>query len=217
MNAAGFYTRWATLYDHISRSIPGIASLRSRTVRSLDLELGDTVVEMGCGTGANLSYLKEQVGPEGTVIGVDFSKGVLARADEHIKQAGWGNVHLVRGDARSPPLEGADAVVATFVVGMFADPEQVVEGWCELVGSGGNIALLNAARSCRWYSPLVNAPFRAFVLVSTPDKRRLDEPAHVLLDKRVKAGHVAVERRCERTVHEEGAFGLVRLTTGTVR
>ncbi|MCH7659666.1 MAG: methyltransferase domain-containing protein [Euryarchaeota archaeon] len=216
MSAADFYTRWAHLYDHVSRSIPGIAGLRRQTAHALDLELGDTVIEMGCGTGANLAFLREQVGPEGSVVGVDFSDGVLQRARTHVENEGWENVHLVRGDARSPPLGGADAVVATFVIGMFADPEQVVGEWCAFVGSGGNIALLNAARSSRWYGPLVNLPFRGFVLVSTPGKRRLDEPAHVLLDERVATGHAAVERRCERTVHDDGALGLVRLTAGRV-
>jgi phosphatidylethanolamine/phosphatidyl-N-methylethanolamine N-methyltransferase len=216
MSAADFYTRWAGLYDQVSRSIPGIASLRKRTAHALDLSLGDTVVEMGCGTGANLSYLREQVGPEGNVLGVDFSAGVLARASQHIEKEGWENVHLVQGDATQLPLQGVDTVVATFVIGMFADPERVVESWCEFVGSGGRIALLNAAQSRRAYGPLVNLPFRGFVYVSTPGKRRLDAPAHEILDRRVESGHAAVERRCERTIHEDGALGLVRLTAGQV-
>lgn len=215
MSAADFYTRWAELYDHVSRSIPGIAGLRQRTAEALDLELGDVVVEMGCGTGANLAYLREAVGPDGTVIGVDFSAGVLDRAREHVEREGWENVHLVRGDATQPPLQGADAVVATFVVGMFDDPEAVVEGWCEFVGSGGTVALLNATRSRRAYGPVVNLPFRAFVYASTPGKRRFDDPTEVL-DRRVTAGHRALERRCERTVHTDGALGLVRLTAGQV-
>lgn len=216
MSAAAFYTRWADLYDHVSRSIPGIAGLRRRTAEALDLELGDVVVEMGCGTGANLAYLREEVGPEGTVVGVDFSAGVLDRAREHVTREGWRNVHLVRGDATAPPVQGADAVVATFVIGMFSDPQRVVEGWCEFVGSGGTVALLNATRSRRAYGPVVNLPFRAFVYASTPGKRRFDDPTGVL-DRRVAAGHRTVERRCDRTVHDDGALGLVRLTAGHVR
>ncbi|WP_122089656.1 methyltransferase domain-containing protein [Halalkalicoccus subterraneus] len=215
MSAADFYTRWADLYDHVSRGIPGIAGLRRRTAEALELELGDVVVEMGCGTGANLASLREEVGPEGTVIGVDVSGGVLDRAREHVAGEGWENVHLVRGDATAPPLQGANAVVATFVVGMFPDPEAVVEGWCEFVGSGGRVALLNAARSRRAYGPLINLPFRAFVYASTPGKRRFNDPTEEL-DRRVAVGHRTVGRRCERTVHTDGALGLVRLTAGTV-
>ncbi|KYH27487.1 putative arsenite methyltransferase [Halalkalicoccus paucihalophilus] len=215
MSAADFYTRWADLYDPIARRIPGIAGLRKRTAEALKLELGDVVVEMGCGTGANLAYLREEVGPEGTVIGVDFSAGVLERAREHVEREGWGNVHLVCGDATQPPLQDADAVVATFVVGMFSDPERAVEGWCEFVGSGGGIALLNATQSRRAYGPLVNVPFRAFVYASTPGRHELDDPT-ALLDRRVETAHATVERRCERTVHTDSALGLVRLTAGRV-
>ncbi len=215
MSASAFYTRWAALYDHVSRSIPGVAGLRGQTAEALALELGDTVIEMGCGTGANLAYLREEVGPEGTVVGVDFSRGVLDRAAAHVESEGWENVHLVRGDATRPPIREADAVIATFVVGMFSDPAEVVEGWCDLVGSGGSVALLNAASSRRAYGPVVNAPFSAFVYASTPGRRRLDDPT-ALLDRRVEAAHAAVERRCERTIHEEGALGLVRLAAGRV-
>lgn len=215
MSAREFYTRWAALYDPIARRMPGIADLRERVADALDLALGDTVVEMGCGTGANLGLLRERVGPDGAVVGVDFSAGVLDRAGEYIESEGWENVHLVRGDATRPPLQGADALVATFVVGMFADPTEVVEGWCDLVGSDGRIGLLNAARSRRWYGPVVNAPFGAFVTASTPGRRRLEDPT-TLLDRRVEAGHAAVERRCERVVHDEGALGLVRLVAGRV-
>jgi phosphatidylethanolamine/phosphatidyl-N-methylethanolamine N-methyltransferase len=218
MSAQEFYSRWAGLYDQVSRRIPGVAGARTRAADALSLELGDTVVEMGCGTGANLGYLRERVGPEGTVVGVDFSPGVLDRAAAHVAHNGWRNVHLVRGDATRPPVAEAevDAVLATFVVGMFSDPAGVVDRWCDLLGAGGRIALLNAARSRRPYGPLVNAPFRAFVLVSTPGKRSLETPAHELLDRRVEAGHAAVERRCERTVHEERALGLLRLAAGRV-
>lgn len=215
MSAADFYTRWAGLYDPISRRIPGISGLRKRTAEALELELGDVVVEMGCGTGANLAYLREEVGPEGTVIGVDFSAGVLERARAHVEREGWGNVHLVRGGATQPPLRAADAVVATFVVGMFGEPDRVVDGWCEFVGSGGRVALLNATRSRRAYGPLLNLPFRAFVYLSTPGRWRLDDPTEVL-DRRIGIAHATVERRCERTIHTDGALGLVRLTAGTV-
>jgi ubiquinone/menaquinone biosynthesis C-methylase UbiE len=214
--AQEFYTRWAGLYDAVARYTPGVPGMRTRVADALDLDLGDTVVEMGCGTGANLGYLRERVGPEGTVVGVDFSPGALDRAAEHVTSEGWENVHLVRGDATRPPIADVDAVLGTFVVGMFADPDEVVERWCDLVGPGGRIALLNAARSRRPYGPLVNLPFRGLVRVSTPGKRGHGTPPHVLLDRRIEAGHAALERRCERTVHEERLLGLLRLAAGRV-
>ncbi|ELY94894.1 type 11 methyltransferase [Natrialba chahannaoensis JCM 10990] len=103
-SAQEFYGRWARLYDLIARQTPGIARLRRRAAAACRLERGDTVVEMGCGTGANLPYLREQVGPEGTVIGIDFTRPVLERARVMIADRGYENVHVVRGDATEPPF-----------------------------------------------------------------------------------------------------------------
>ena len=215
--AQRFYDRWARLYDLVARETPGIKGLRSRTAAALSLEPGDTVVEMGCGTGANLGFLRERVGPEGTVIGLDFTRGVLDRARDHVDRKGWENVHLVRADATRPPLlESVDAVLATFVVGMLSDPSGAVEDWCELVGPGGNVGLLNLARSRRWYGPIVNGPFRVLVVISTPSKRRLATGATELLDRRVKAAHGVIRDRCVEIVDEERGFGLLRLSAGRV-
>ncbi|WP_233745491.1 class I SAM-dependent methyltransferase [Halobacterium bonnevillei] len=54
-------------------------------------------VDLGCGTGANLRHLRDRVGPTGTVVGVDLTPGMLARAESRVERAGWQNVHLVPG------------------------------------------------------------------------------------------------------------------------
>ena len=128
-----FYGRWARLYDLVATA-PGVDSWRERTVDALDLEPGDTVVEMGCGTGANFPHLREAVGPEGRVVGVDLTRGMLRRASERVDREGWDNVELVQADATRPPVAGpVDAVLATFVVGMFADPRPAVDGWVDVL------------------------------------------------------------------------------------
>ncbi|KTG26207.1 class I SAM-dependent methyltransferase, partial [Haloferax profundi] len=143
--AQSFYTRWATLYDTIARRTPGVGRLRHDAADALGVDAGDTVVEMGCGTGANLPYLADRVGPEGTVVGVDFAPGVLDVARD--RMAASPNVHLVRADATRPPLTDVDAVLATFVSGMFADPADVVSSWADLVGPGGRLCLVDLART----------------------------------------------------------------------
>src|SRR6056297_1211804 len=98
-----FYGRWAKVYDVIAKWTPGIRRIRRRVAAACLLESGDTVVELGCGTGANLPYLRKQVGPEGTVIGIDFTRPVLERA--RAATANYDNVHALQGDATQPPLE----------------------------------------------------------------------------------------------------------------
>jgi SAM-dependent methyltransferase len=219
-----FYGRWARLYDHLARRTPGIATLRRRAAAACRLEPGDTVVEMGCGTGANLPFLRERVGPEGTVIGVDVTRPVLERAQA--ATADYDNVHVLQGDATRPPvgLETArsadggdvDAVLATFVVGMLEDPAAAVDDWCDLVGPGGHVVLANAARSERWYAPPVNAVFRAVVVLSTPPTTRLryEDAPHLRLDAKIDAAHARLRERSVAVADETHLFGVVRLTGG---
>jgi demethylmenaquinone methyltransferase/2-methoxy-6-polyprenyl-1,4-benzoquinol methylase len=93
-------------YDRIARTYSVLEPLylifppaRRRAVAALGLKPGDTVLEMGAGTGRNFPYLVEAVGPSGTVIGVDASPGMLAEARKLIERQGWSNVELLEQDA----------------------------------------------------------------------------------------------------------------------
>lgn len=215
--AQAFYGRWARLYDVIA-TLPGIGSWRERTISRLALSPGDVVIEMGCGTGANFPYLREKVGSTGTVVGVDFTRGMLDRAAERIAANGWENVHLVHGDATASPIGTADAVIATFVVGMFDEPIAVVENWLSLVCSGGRIALLDATRSTQPRAQPLDAVFRLFVAASTPPMTQLRyaDPPWEILDERVAAAREPLEERTTGYTHEEFALGFVRLSSGRV-
>lgn len=212
--AQSFYGRWARLYDLIA-TFPGVGSWRERAADSLDLSPGDRVVEMGCGTGANFPALRERVGADGHVIGVDFTRGMLDRAAERIETNGWRNVHLVRGDATAPPIDGpVDGVLSSFVVGMLTDPETAVENWCSLFGSDGRIALLDATRSRREKARPLDAAFRLFVAASTPPARQLrySTPPWKPLDERIVAARRPLEAR-PGYESEAFALGFVRLSS----
>ncbi|WP_224447604.1 class I SAM-dependent methyltransferase [Haloprofundus salilacus] len=216
-NAQEFYTRWARLYDALATYGPGVATLRERTAAALDPRPGDTVVEMGCGTGANFAFLRERVGSSGTVVGVDFSPGMLAVARDRVAREGWENVHVVRADAATPPIRDSDAIVASFVSGMLADPAAVVNEWSELVGPGGRLALLDLARSTRPACRPLNALFHGLVFAGMPSKRPADLSAATdVLDRRVVAAQRALRERCADASYSTHALGFARLGAGTV-
>ena len=48
----------------------------------LDLSQGDSVLDLGTGTGVLIPYLAERIGPDGAITAVDFSEGMLSRAKE---------------------------------------------------------------------------------------------------------------------------------------
>ena len=213
-----FYGRLARIYDLVATYTPGIPGLRRRAVAALDLEPGDTVVEMGCGTGANLPYLRERVGETGRVVGIDLTPGMLARARRRVDRNGWQNVHLARADADDPPVTQADAVLATFVVGMLADPTAAIERWGTLA-PGGRIALVDATRSGWLPARPLNGAFRAFVTLTTPPLHRIryHDPPVAVLDRRVANAREALARCGSLEVDDRLAIGFVRLTVGRVR
>src|ERR1700693_5561193 len=97
------YRKKAKHYDIPSRLYPAPGSpqrtQRLRAVQALGLRTGDTVIDMACGTGLNFPLLQKAVGPGGRIVGVDLTDGMLARAQDRIKENGWINVSLVKADA----------------------------------------------------------------------------------------------------------------------
>jgi|AntDeeMinimDraft_4_1070355.scaffolds.fasta_scaffold00350_10 ubiquinone/menaquinone biosynthesis C-methylase UbiE len=204
-----FYGRWARLYDVLA-TLPGVRSWRASATDELALDDGDLALEMGCGTGANLPHLRERVGPDGRVVGLDVTRGMLERA------RGRGSADLLQADAARPPIaEPVDGLLGTFVVAMFADPGSIVDGWCDLVRPGGRVALLHFTRSERAWARPVNAAYRAFVWLSSTDKSRVRDVAagH---DRRVDTGLEALAARTTDYRERTLAGGYLRLASGEI-
>jgi ubiquinone/menaquinone biosynthesis C-methylase UbiE len=220
-----FYGRWARIYDILSTA-PGVAVWRQRSADALTLDPGDTVVEMGCGTGANLPYLRDRVGPRGTVVGIDVTRELLARARSRADREGWSNVHLIQADAMRPPagtaeavaaaVDTIDAILGTFVVGMFPDPAAVVADWCELCRPGARIALLNFQRSHRLLARPLNIAFEGFVCLSSPGWERPTEPPGASFQRRIDAAREMLADRTVGRQYEAFAGGYVGLVSGRV-
>jgi len=215
-DVADFYGRWAAVYDAIATA-PGVGRWR-RAAADRVARPGATVVEMGCGTGANLPYLRERVGPDGRVVGVDLTGPLLARARR--RTAEFDNVDVVRGDATRPPVAAADGVLGTFVCGLFDDPAAVVDHWCDLAQPGGRVALMDATATSSLLARPLNPAFRAFVAAGTPDSG----PAAVLrapfgrpddsLSRRVDAAREALVDRTRARSYETFGLGFVALLAG---
>ena len=90
------YDAWARAYDWFARATASVGGVRAACVDALDLSPGDTVVEFGCGPGVNLPALRDAVGPNGRVVGVDVSPRMLDRAAGLVERRGWENVSLDR-------------------------------------------------------------------------------------------------------------------------
>ncbi|RAI45650.1 hypothetical protein CH341_03070 [Rhodoplanes roseus] len=120
-------------------------AFRRTAVEQIGLAPGERVLEIGCGTGRNLPFLREAVGPSGRVYGVDFSAGMLARARSVVARGGWDNVHLTQSDAadyRSP--EPLDAVMFGLSYNTMPHHRAVLARALELLEPGGRIVIMDA-------------------------------------------------------------------------
>lgn len=134
LELVGTYRRRARTYDVEATLLSSFLGLRlgyhRRTaVRSLRLREGDTVVEVGCGTGANFEFLEREVGDRGQIIGVDLSPDMLREAEKRVRDQGWKNVELVNCDASSFKFPDAmGGVLSTFAISLIPDFDRVIRG-----------------------------------------------------------------------------------------
>jgi ubiquinone/menaquinone biosynthesis C-methylase UbiE len=118
-------------YDRLSRVYDLLADRSEHASREAGLALlavasGEAVLEIGCGTGHALVDLARAVGPDGHVVGVDLSPGMLAVARRRVAGAEVGDrVALDLGDARALPYaDGAFAAVfLSFTLELFEPPD----------------------------------------------------------------------------------------------
>lgn len=89
--ALAHYALIAHRYDDETRKIEGI---RRRATAALALQPGQIVLDVGCGTGACLPALAQQVAPQGLALGLEPSEHLLERARQRV--GGIPNVRLMQ-------------------------------------------------------------------------------------------------------------------------
>ncbi|MFN8026807.1 MAG: class I SAM-dependent methyltransferase [Acidimicrobiia bacterium] len=109
---------------------------------------GETVLDVGCGTGATTLAVARAVGPEGSAVGLDISGPMLARAREHAQAEGLGNVEFLEADAQVEPLGAArfDVVLSKFGVMFFDDPVAAFANFAAATRPDGRLAFVSWRR-----------------------------------------------------------------------
>jgi len=150
------YYRWAApLYDVTRWAVlPG----RRLAVDALELKPGETVLEIGTGTGSNLPSLCRTVGPSGWVIGIDLSPDMLAQARRRIRRNRLGNAILIRANAEAFALtRHVDAVLMSDSLSMMPNRDQVAALAAAALRPGGRLVAVDFGPFSGW------GPLRALV------------------------------------------------------
>ena len=156
-------------------------TFRRRSIDVLDLDTCDSVLELGCGPGNSFESLRTAVGPEGRVVGVDYSQGMVEQANERIREEGWDNVHVIQGDATNPGISPSnfDAVYAAMSLSAMPDPGAVVETGAVCLKPAGRITVLDARPFQRVPMSLLNPVLLPIFERLTDWKPEVDIPAAI--------------------------------------
>jgi len=102
---------------------------------------GESVLEIGCGTGALTVPLAAAVGERGRVVAVDISEPMLKVARQRVGERGLQNVTLLLGDAQVFEFESAAFDLATSRMGVmfFADPAAAFRNIDRVLKPGGRL------------------------------------------------------------------------------
>jgi len=100
--------------------------LRRRGLGLLDIKAGETILEIGVGTGFSLKEIASSVGEVGKAYGIDITPQMLQLTKERLGKAGlMGRAKLDEGDARQLPYEDAkfDAIYMASTLELFDTPD----------------------------------------------------------------------------------------------
>jgi SAM-dependent methyltransferase len=132
---------WAALQDKLDRMI---GPLGERAIEALAPQLGERIVDIGCGCGQTTQALAARVGPTGQVLGIDISRPMLAVARRRIEAQGLTQASFTEADAQTCAFEpGArDAAFSRFGVMFFEDPKAAFANIRRGLKSGGRLAFI---------------------------------------------------------------------------
>jgi phosphatidylethanolamine/phosphatidyl-N-methylethanolamine N-methyltransferase len=137
------YAEFSQFYDMFFGRVfyPRIA----RVVRSLKIEPGARVLELGVGTGLSLDAYPSHC----QVTGIDLAPEMLERAQERVNGNGWRHVSLEQGNALDLtfPDDSFDYVMAFHVISVVPDPTRMLLEAQRVCRPGGMIVIINHFRS----------------------------------------------------------------------
>src|SRR5262245_12714032 len=142
---SALYYEFSHLYDAVFGRVfyPRIA----RVIRSLDIQPGARILEIGVGTGLSLSAYPSHC----QVVGIDLAPDMLERAQERIDRHGWRHISVEQGDALALRFaeNSFDYVMAFHVVSVVPDAPRLMAEAQRVCRPGGVISVINHFRSDR--------------------------------------------------------------------
>lgn len=115
-DGAGMLGLYRARSAHYDEELAPFEPLRTAAIERLQLREGDTVLDVGCGTGLSFAPLLARMGPHGKLIGIEQCPDMLGRARDRLSRPQARQVRLVQASADQARWQGppADAAILHF-------------------------------------------------------------------------------------------------------
>ncbi|AFZ38215.1 Methyltransferase type 11 (plasmid) [Stanieria cyanosphaera PCC 7437] len=168
---ANIYQKIAKNYDFLGEYLLGTifspfgyGNYRQKAIASLDLQPGDTVIDLCCGTGLNFPLLEKVIGSEGKIIGVDLTEGMLAQAKQRVEKNGWANVELVQSDVTFYQFPtGVDGIISTWGITLVPECDRAIQNGSQALSPGKRWVILDFKIPDNWLAMF--APLLSFLFI----------------------------------------------------
>jgi phosphatidylethanolamine/phosphatidyl-N-methylethanolamine N-methyltransferase len=127
------YTLWAPHYDKVTK----FPAERRHSVGLLDLQSGERLLIIGCGTGADIPFVPEGV----EVLAIDLTPAMLAEARAHARPGV--TFRQMDGLNLDLPDESFDAAILHMVLEVIPEPERCLAEAARVLRVGGRLAVFD--------------------------------------------------------------------------
>ncbi len=136
------FTDWAPYYD----ATHGWTLLNRREAcLALGVQRGDRVLDIACGTGLNFPHLRELVGQEGYLMGIDVTPAMRDIARQRFARHEWKNGEVREADAARLPFPDAsfDKAICAFAMNIIPDYVRAIAEAERVLVPGGRFVVLD--------------------------------------------------------------------------
>lgn len=116
------------------------------------IKTGDEVLDLGCAAGIDCFIMREMVGDEGTVTGIDITNALIHKAKSIAEKNQFNNIHFVTGDIEQLPFDtnAFDVITTNGVFSLLPHKQKAFHEVYRILKPGGTFCFADIARKTNY-------------------------------------------------------------------